>query len=57
MNNKINKKNDIRLDEVILKMTQGIENGSLTIIKQDSIVIQINIHEKYIINDDFLAVG
>lgn len=56
-NRKSNNKNDIQLESIILKLAEGIQNGTLTVIKQDSVVIQINTSEKIILNDEYLAVG
>ncbi len=55
--NKSNNKKDIQLEAIILKLAEGIQNGSLTIIKQDRVVIQINTYEKFILNEEYLAVG
>lgn len=51
---KSSNKNDVKLESIILKLAEGIENGSLTIIKQDSIVIQINTCEKIILRKEYL---
>lgn len=56
-NRKSKNKNDIHLESIILKLAEGIKNGTLTVIKQDSVVIQINKSEKIILNDEYLAVG
>lgn len=56
-NKKSNNKKDIHLESIILKLAEGIQNGTLTVIKQDSVVIQINTSEKIILNDEYLAVG
>ena len=54
---KPNNKNDIQLESTILKLAEGIQNGTLTIIKQDSVVIQINTSEKFVMDEEYLAVG
>ncbi len=54
---KSNNKNDIQLESTILKLAEGIQNGTLTIIKQDSVVIQINTSEKFVMDEEYLAVG
>jgi hypothetical protein len=54
---KSSNKKDIHLESIILKLAEGIQNGTLTVIKQDSVVIQINKSEKIILNDEYLAVG
>lgn len=56
-NRKPNNKKDIQLESIILRLAEGIQNGTLTVIKQDSVVIQINTSEKIILNDKYLAVG
>jgi hypothetical protein len=56
-NKKSNNKNDIQLESIILKLAEGIQNGTLTVIKQDSVVIQINTSEKIILDNEYLAVG
>lgn len=56
-NRKSNNKKDIQLESIILKLAEGIQNGTLTVIKQDSVVIQINTFEKIILNGEYLAVG
>ena len=56
-NRKSNSKNDIQLESIILKLAEGIQNGTLTVIKQDSVVIQINTSEKIMLNGEYLAVG
>ncbi len=57
LNRKSNNKKDIQLETIILKLAEGIQNGTLTVIKQDSVVIQINTSEKIILNGEYLAVG
>lgn len=56
-NRKSSNKKDIQLESIILRLAEGIQNGTLTVIKQDSVVIQINTSEKIILNDKYLAVG
>lgn len=48
-NRKSNNKKEIHLESIILKLVEGIQNGTLTVIKQDSVVIQINKSEKIFI--------
>lgn len=38
--------NEILLRKTILQLAENIHNGAITIVKQDSIVIQINVNEK-----------
>ncbi|MDP4183273.1 MAG: DUF2292 domain-containing protein [Bacillota bacterium] len=56
-NKKSNNKNDIKLESIILKLAEEIQNGTMTIIKQDSVVIQINTFEKFVMDEEYLAVG
>jgi hypothetical protein len=51
--NNVNKSDETKqldLAYLILKALGKIENGSLTIIKQDDNIIQVNSNEKYLLN-------
>lgn len=39
------------VDNIVFNTASKIQNGSIKIIKQDNIIIQININEKIIINN------
>lgn len=56
-NRKSSNTSDNKIESIILRLAGEIQNGALTIIKQDSIVIQINTSEKFILNEEYLAVG
>jgi hypothetical protein len=47
------------VSEIILQLLHDMQNGSITIIKQDNTVIQVNIHQKtcfgkQVITDDLV---
>lgn len=43
---------DQKLKQLIEQLSSKIFNGTLTIIRQDNVVIQINTHEKLLENQD-----
>jgi len=43
---------DQKLVQLIQQLSSKIYNGTLTIIRQDNVVIQINIHEKLLDKQD-----
>ncbi len=48
-----NKKGDYLLVCKIIEMAGNIQNGAISIIKQDSIVIQINTYEKILLQPQY----